>query len=454
MSRKQKNDVLGFKVSNLGRVRSADIQLAPLTILVGKNDTGKSYVATLIWALSNLSFLVGSADGKNRRPRWIREFFDLGEPSIDKRLTIDSEKGSELVRYLNELLRKQGRQFLSRVFAFDGFGQSSVVVEQREFPPFELRLSVVQEKGSDGSDLDQVQCRIIGPDDEPLLNMTFALRFLKDSTFFQDLVFQEIIYNVISGFGPPFGRMTYIPAARTGLMLSLNSLTSERFRYNEGPKLDLPLPLSSFLQNISDPPLGFERRSKTKISRWLQDSVINGDIVLDRKSVTKTFSFRPANSELELPLHATSSMITELAPYLISLRSEVRGRHFILEEPEAHLHLEAQREMARAMSRLIAAGAQVTLTTHSDTFLQQINNLMSLHAHPKRKALMKEFGYEKDDILDPDSVEAYEFSCDEGSTEVRRLKKTPEGFVVPSLNNTLLALARETLAIREKQKNA
>ncbi len=40
-------------------------------------------------------------------------------------------------------------------------------------------------------------------------------------------------------------------------------------------------------------------------------------------------------------------MITELAPYLIELKANVVGKHFILEEPEAHLHLEAQREMAR-----------------------------------------------------------------------------------------------------------
>ncbi len=75
---------------------------------------------------------------------------------------------------------------------------------------------------------------------------------------------------------------------------------------------------------------------------------------------------------------------------------------------------------------------------------------MSLYDHPKRRTLIKTLGYEKADLIDPDSVEAYEFNAVDGSTDVKRLQKTKEGFIVPSLNRTLLDLARETLAIREK----
>ncbi|MNV85643.1 hypothetical protein D3C71_1796140 [compost metagenome] len=62
---------------------------------------------------------------------------------------------------------------------------------------------------------------------------------------------------------------------------------------------------------------------------------------------------------------------------------------------------------------------------------------------------MARFGYDDADLIDPADVEAYEFLPAPKGTEVRRLEMSPEGFVVDSLNETLMALAIETLALRE-----
>ncbi len=37
-------------IEGFGRIRSAEVEFAPLTILLGKNNSGKSYLAHLIWA--------------------------------------------------------------------------------------------------------------------------------------------------------------------------------------------------------------------------------------------------------------------------------------------------------------------------------------------------------------------------------------------------------------------
>ncbi len=105
--------------------------------------------------------------------------------------------------------------------------------------------------------------------------------------------------------------------------------------------------------------------------------------------------------------------------------------------------------MAQAIVRLVNSGTKVTLTTHSDTFLQQINNLMRLHAHPKRDELMARLGYESDDLLDPNDAKVYEFVENNGMTDVNQLERTPDGFVIKSLNETLIALAKETLMLDE-----
>ncbi len=46
----EENPRLG--VENFGPIRKAEIELKPLTILVGQNNTGKSYLALMVYALS------------------------------------------------------------------------------------------------------------------------------------------------------------------------------------------------------------------------------------------------------------------------------------------------------------------------------------------------------------------------------------------------------------------
>jgi len=61
---------------------------------------------------------------------------------------------------------------------------------------------------------------------------------------------------------------------------------------------------------------------------------------------------------------------------------------------------------------------------------------------------MEELGYEDADIIDPKTAIAFEF-CDDGDgTIVTPVERSDEGFVVQSLNDTLLALATETYKIR------
>jgi hypothetical protein len=274
--------------------------------------------------------------------------------------------------------------------------------------------------------------------------------------FFRDFhshVYDRTYYDVfgIIAFGTAWIRIrnpTYIPAARTGLMLSLSSLVDEAMDYTPDSERgqELPLPLAQFLRRMQ------RNSARAKpVSTPSQDLVLEklvDGVITSRRGAVREYRYRPHGIDLSLPLHAVSSMITELAPLIIDMRSYAATRHIIFEEPEAHLHLEAQREMARVIARLVNEGTYVTMTTHSDTFLQQINNLTSLYNHPNRSKLMEKFGYESDDLINPDNVEAFEFCPSQQGTEVRPVKRTDEGFVVPTLNSTLLALARETVELR------
>ena len=122
-------------------------------------------------------------------------------------------------------------------------------------------------------------------------------------------------------------------------------------------------------------------------------------------------------------LNQTSSMVSELAPLILFLKYLVRpGDLLILEEPESHLHPAAQRQLARGIVRLVNAGVKVLITTHSETFIGQINNLLRISYASKR--WLREHNFEPEDCIAHNEVGAYQFAWDEsqGGSIVKELE--------------------------------
>ena len=84
-------------------------------------------------------------------------------------------------------------------------------------------------------------------------------------------------------------------------------------------------------------------------------------------------------SEGRFPMARTSSMLSELAPLLLVLRTPYSVDHLTIDEPEAHLHPAMQMRVASFLARLVNNGVRIVLTTHSDFFITQFNNMMRVH---------------------------------------------------------------------------
>ena len=244
----------------------------------------------------------------------------------------------------------------------------------------------------------------------------------------------------------------YLPASRTGVMHSHQTVVSALIQSatvaGRRPTARVPVlsgVLADFLDHLltlgSDPPrerrlLGpWVRRERVRprkqiqeLAKLVEDNILSGSIDQEVGETNyPTFSYRPDGWRNELPLMRTSSMVSELAPVVLYLRHLVRpGDLFIIEEPESHLHPAMQTALARELARLVHAGVRVLLTTHSEWFLEQIGNLVSLSQLPDNRRS----GIPGADVaLRPDQVGAWLFTP----------KLRPRGSVV-----TEIGLERET----------
>ena len=213
----------------------------------------------------------------------------------------------------------------------------------------------------------------------------------------------------------------YLPAARSGIMQSHRIIASSLVkrttrigleRFPEVPTMSGAI--ADFMERIILYEEGKGSDDEMKhLAETLESDVLAGQILLKPlPSGYPDFYYRPQGIEEDIRLSQASSMVSELAPLVLFLRSLVQpGDTLIIEEPEAHLHPGAQADMAVILARLVRAGVRVIITTHSDWLLEEIGNLIL-------EGLLEEETDEPASWLLPDEVGVWHFQKDEPVKEI------------------------------------
>jgi len=405
---------------NLGNISKGSVKLNNLTIFTGENNTGKTYATYAIYSLLDKDFQYNL---KEINPI-IDELYKNGLYNLD------------LKTFLNENYKKMKKEIetsfsrsLSYVFSAneDEFKKSKITfdldikkIEQELLRQFHKSKFTLGRKDN-----------IILETKKEADNTTLQLVLLTVDTP-KDIV-ADNLKNILNHFifNNLFSKSFLLPAERTGLNLFYQELSSERTAmfHHIGKaqinKMELikdlivsryPQPIADYIDFLNRIYYFKKFKSDFKdLSLVIQREILKGKYKVEKDGIYFIPYKKDANKDNyneKISLHLTSSTIKtffSLVFYLEHLAKE--GETLIVDEPELNLHPNNQRKIARVLSMIANRGVKVIVSTHSDYFIREINNLIMLNSDfTSKQTIMDKYNYNKSMLISSKEVSAYLFS--------------------------------------------
>ena len=473
--------MLTISVKNFGPIAEGSVDLKPLTIFVGPSNTGKSYMATAVYAVMRgfqRRYQVPYTFQATRMP-------PEGENSEAEELKFDQfpkAVSESVISDVHHLILGLKEGALSELTA--NYGEKLPFLRRTaEATDFQINISRINPNlqldirlGNDDASSIQFDISAISSSREGIDILSFD-ETSKDLFTGQEYTINALrihqqgirnwlLYSASSQVFSEFPPHTfYLPAARSGVLQAhkviASSLVSQSYRVGIEP-MNIP-PLPGITANFLSALIGIDARKAEEDSsaefhgaiQYIEDEVLKGLVGLDQSGGLPFpdivyYQDSTGSHPERYHIQETSSMVSELAPLILFLKYLVRpGDLLILEEPESHLHPSGQRQLARGIVRLVNAGVQVLITTHSDIIISQINNLLALNqASPE---LIADGEFEPEDFLREDQVSAYLFqnSKELGGSTVKRLEiDSDTGIDEDEFADVFEAIYNESIALQ------
>ena len=442
-----------LEVVNFGPVSRAELELRPLTVFAGPSNSGKSYIAKLVYALHGYFSRHPVARTQTYRMsdfnRAARRMDDL--PAIARRLeefVLDSVERSMDSLALGEDVAALTRLALEvpDVGAdtshplLDVFGTASIDdLIQRGARDCRFTLSYAAAGASIPTEAFQYTFTIV----DGKLDCTVAIPSGASLPLEKGRLFRRIgqapgllwgpgkespvshiglLITLLSLAQPATtGSLSlpvwYLPAGRSGIMEAQAAILGSAIDRmgDNGPRKHGPVPgaVREFLRDIfvDLPRRTAESRFGEPLARLFEESILDGTVRLDAwGDASSVIAFRPDGWDRDLPLGQASSLTTQMIPLVLYLRHYATpGSTIIIEEPEAHMHPAMQVRFMTAIARIVAAGARVLMTTHSEWILSALANIVRASELPDRRQEDLAAGA----VLDKASVGAWLFEPDD-----------------------------------------
>ncbi|UCH93813.1 MAG: AAA family ATPase [Candidatus Aminicenantes bacterium] len=424
-----------FEIESLGPMRESIINFRPFLLFSGESNTGKSYTAMAVY------YLFYMLDNEKIISELTPKLFNIkkieNELKSKKEIQVDFPK--KLPGELEKLYNNNISRFMAYILGYDEF--SCKVVLKLNIPlDTNCKIHISLNKKKNGNQFLAIEGNSVGV----ISNITSSDKIKKLEDALNNWFYSSLNRIV---FGKDIIRKFLLPPARG----AFSGLTPSMWKHFSGIGM-----YNEFLEGIdsvrfSDFDIPEQLEVQKKLINPLFEKLLQGKIMIERDKASYTIS----SSNKKIPLSAGSSSVKELFPlYLLLNRVLIDEISVCIEEPEAHLHPELQRSTALLLSYIINHGGFVQATTHSDFFVNQVNNLLKLHflknkEHHRFLTALKETGVQREFVLDHHDLGAYYFEKNKDGVHARKLEVSEKGIPLESFKHAYEQSVEETRNLRE-----
>ncbi len=413
---------LSFK--NLGILDHVDLDLGDLTVVCGRNNTGKTYATYALYG-----FL-------RHWRRLIRLLPDDRITTLYSAGVIELDLEAEIIAPWQNILRALGsgyRELLPAALAADkGRFENTEVTLDLPAPHKQLRApfeQVIRNKGeapvlSFNKPADSFRLKVTlldGQNGAPLSLPASAVADLVNTTL-QDLCLAPLIPAVFMASTERTGAAIFKNELNFTQRRLIEAITNLENTKQLSPRDLLSAIIPEFNSRYAFPvrdevefvnqveTLDADESPLLQANPGLLDTfhdLLGGEYKVVRRGPESGVYFVPSGTRgTRLGLGESSSAVRSLLDVGFYLRHRARpGDLFMIDEPELNLHPANQRKIARLLARLVNAGLKVFITTHSDYIAKELNTLLLLgRAGPD---YAKKHGYDATELLRAEQIALY-----------------------------------------------
>jgi len=425
-----------IKLWNLGSIKEAEVDLRPLTVIIGPNNSNKTYIAYSIYGLwinhrDGLFFsseILEKIEFTNQADHWSlkidRRFYDVISEIVQK--SASEFSGIKLQSFFQD---SSGKIFEKTKFSIEiSEDDIKTAIEKVLAHIIEYRQSLASfgikkiERSDNNNEI------LFYPEKEDKIDN------------YKDIVFLNFVANVVKF---SFSDILPLPAERNAFINTYKMLANRRYkllkenqrellmqrRINQDRQLELlkeqgdiryPQPVEDFLDFLTDielenkpDPIAKNKNDFQKLADQIEKYIQNNNKTIFKKTKFGGREIKVSvKRSLEIDLYNASSSIKQLAPLLLYLRYRAKSGDFlVIDEPEMNLHPESQVKLLESLAILVNLGVRILLTTHSPYLMAHLNNIVNgNHQNPELLAEQAKLLYLQDSrgFLKMEQVSAYE----------------------------------------------
>ena len=427
-SRNWRPEPAKFQFRNIGPVKDAELELGDLTIIAGRNNTGKTYIAYTLYAFLKMykewPELVIHSESDSNSPRLTMDLLaNRVRKLVQDKQHVPWESRQEMrTTLVREMTQTFSDTWIPRAFSSprSTFQDASIAVKLADVASHE---QVFETTTSDGTVLslryagERIYVSMRNGKQRPgSFEIDQALSSLYLKFMFPELPSETLILSAERfGISLFYRELDFTKNQLVDVLQKMgddkNLGRNSAFMIIDGATSRYALPIKDNIDYTRSIPDLRTRKSEVYAQRYFDEikDMMGGYYGASGDEIRFISKARGKDRSFNIPLHLASSSVRGLSDFYFFLRHVASSNHLlIVDEPESHLDTANQVLLARLMARFVRAGLRVLITTHSDYLIKEFNNLVMLsRPFADKEAVTKKLKYSADDALEPESIRAY-----------------------------------------------